>query len=68
MVPSIKDTVETLEECLTVDKVETLAGRGFEVVHDRVDRTRRSADVRVERAWPYLAVGGQFKRGLKGAT
>lgn len=55
----VEDTVEALEEALTVDKVKTLSGRRAEVVNDRVDRAGSAANVGVECSWPNLTVGSQ---------
>lgn len=55
----VEDAVETLEECVTVDEVETLARVRSEVTDNEVDAGVGSTDVAVERTRPDLGVGGQ---------
>lgn len=64
-VGGVEDTVEALEEGLTVDKVKTLSRWCTEVVDDTIDRGGSTANVRVERSWPDLSVGGQCIRDLE---
>jgi len=60
----IEDRIEALEEGVTVDEVETLAGVRAKIVDDKVDVASNTTDVGVEGTGPELSVGGQLKGGL----
>lgn len=66
LVGGIEDGVETLEEGVAVDEVETLARVRAEVVDDEVDGAGGATDVGVQRAGEELSVGGQLESSLYG--
>ena len=50
LVGGVEDTVETLEEDLAIDEIETLAGGGADVVNDEVDGAGAATDGGVQGA------------------
>ena len=60
----IEDRIEALEEGVTVNEVETLAGVRAKIIDDEVDAASSTTNVGVEGTGPELSVGGQLKGGL----
>jgi hypothetical protein len=60
-VRSIEDRIESLKECISVDKVEARSRGRADVVDDKVDIARSPTNQRIQRPWPDLRVGCQLE-------
>ena len=63
-VGSVKYSVESLEESLPVDEVESLSTWGTKVTNNQVNGTSNTTNVRVKGTRPDLTIGSQSKCSL----
>lgn len=63
MVGSIEDSIEALEESLSVDKVQTLSRGCSDVTNNQVNAIGSPANSCVKGTRPDLSVGGKLKSG-----
>ena len=63
-VASVEHSVESLEESLAVDKVESLSTGGAKVTNNQVNSAINTANVGVKGSRPDLSVGSQSKGSL----
>lgn len=62
---NVENRVETLEECIPVDKVEAFSTGGAQVSDNQVDIVRCTADGSVECTRPELSIGSELISNLE---
>ena len=63
-VSSIEDRVESFEETLAIDEVESRSTIAANVTNNHVNPTGSTTRGRVKATRPYLCIGSQFERDL----
>ena len=64
IIGGVKDGIEALQECVTINEIKTLTTGATNIANNQVNIVSRATDFCVKRAGPYLGVWSESVRHL----